>query len=206
MASPDQPQDRLAFPGGTLLITLLAGLALASPAVSERLIYDRALIFQGQVWRIWTGHVVHYGFSHFFWDFAVFVPAGCWLERLWPKSARWFYLLSPLVISIALLAWDSALLRYAGISGVATGTLVLLAACQLSRGKPEPAWFWLAVLALVGVKIGHELITGAPLVVSDFAGIRSVPLAHISGAVCGGIFWGVSRLKASTRIRSPKEP
>ena len=187
--------DRPAFPWGTLLVTLLAGLALASPALSERLIYDRALIFQGQVWRVWTGHVVHYGFSHFFWDFVVFLPAGCWLERLWPCRARWFYLITPVVISVALLAFDVALLRYAGISGLATGTLVLLAAYQLGRGKPEPTWFWLAVLALVGIKIGHELITGAPLVVSDFTGIRSVPLAHISGAVCAGIFWGVGRLK-----------
>lgn len=197
VAFKEKLRDRKAFPWATLAIALVAVLALAFQTVSELLIYDRSLIFRGQVWRCWTGHVVHYGFSHLFWDLAVFLPAGCWLERLWPKGGRWFYAVCPLVISMAMLWLDPSLNRYAGLSGLATGVLILLASRQLSGKNNEPAWFWLGVLALVGVKIVLELITGAPLVVSGFAGIRTVPLAHIGGVVCGVLFWGIARLKPS---------
>jgi rhomboid family GlyGly-CTERM serine protease len=197
VAFKEKLTDRKALPWATLAIALVAILALAFQSVSEVFIYDRSLIFRGQIWRSWTGHVVHYGPSHLFWDLAVFLPAGCWLERLWPWSARWFYTVCPLLISLAMLWLDPSLNRYAGLSGLATGVLVLLAGRQLSGKNHEPAWFWLGVLALVGAKIGLEIITGAPLVVSGFSGIRTVPLAHIGGLVCGIVFWGIARLKPS---------
>ena len=184
------------FPWATLVVV---GLALAThllPALAELSIYDRRLIVHGEIWRTWTGHIVHFGRSHLFWDVAVFLPAGCWLERLWPRRARWFYLVCPLAISTALFVLEPTLLRYAGLSGLATGTLVLLAALQLQRRSNEPAWFWWSVLALVGLKIGIELFTGAPLMVTDFVGIRSVPLAHIGGAVCGLVFVVFGRAKS----------
>ncbi len=197
VVSKEKLTDRPAFPWATLAVGAVAVLAFASPATSEALIYDRSLIFRGQIWRGWTGHLVHYGFSHLFWDLAVFLPAGCWLERLWPKSGRWFYALCPLGITLLMLWLDPSLKRYAGLSGLATGVLVLLAARQLSAKNREPAWFWLGVLALVAAKIGLELFTEAPLLVSGFNGIRTVPLAHIGGAACGAVFWIIVRLKPS---------
>jgi rhomboid family GlyGly-CTERM serine protease len=173
----------------TLAIAAVAALVLSSPALAAWLIYDRALLLQGQLWRGWTGHVVHFGPSHLVWDLAVLLPAGCWLEYLWPARARWFYLGCPLAISAALMILEPTLLRYAGLSGLATGALVLLAGLQLRFGQNRPAWPWSAVLVLVAAKLVHELITGAPLMVSDFGdNIRSVTLAHLGGAVCGAVF------------------
>lgn len=172
----------------TVLMALLAAAALQIDSVSRWLIYDRNLIFSGEIWRTWTGHVVHFGPSHFIWNLAVFVPSGVWLERLWPGRTRWFYAVCPLVVSVALLVLDPSLVRYAGLSGLATGMLVLLAILQLGRRNEEPAWFWISVLVLVGAKIGIELFTGAPVFVSGFGDIRTVPLAHIFGAVCGAMF------------------
>ena len=90
---------------------------------------------------------------------------------------------------------EPSLSRYAGLSGLATGVLVLLAGRQLSGKSNEPVWVWLGVLALVVVKIGLEVITGAPLIVSGFNGIRTVPLAHIGGLVCAVFFWAIARRK-----------
>ena len=182
-----------AFPWMTILLALLAGLAMQFEPVARLFIYERGFIFGRQIWRMWTGHVVHFGLSHFIWNLAVFLPAGCWLERLWPKWTRWFYVVCPPVISLALLALDSSLIRYAGLSGLATGVLVLLASFQLGRRKDEPVWFWVSVLLLVAGKIGIELFTKAPLLVSGFGDIRTVPLAHIFGAACGAGFWMVAR-------------
>jgi rhomboid family GlyGly-CTERM serine protease len=189
------------FPWATLAIGLLAGAALAMGSLTESIIYDRALILQGQLWRAWAGHVVHYGPSHLLWNLAVFLPAGAWLERLWPCLTRWFYAICPPVISTVLLLAEPDLGRYAGLSGMATGMLVLLAGLQLRRGKDEPAWFWWAVLALVAAKIVLELVTGAPLIVSYEGSVRSVPLAHVGGLGCGALFW----LAVRRRWRAPPQ-
>jgi rhomboid family GlyGly-CTERM serine protease len=168
----------------TLAITAAAGLAFGWPRLAGGLIYERADILAGQVWRLWTGHLVHYTSPHLLWDLAVFLPAGVWLEWITPRGARWFYLLTPLAISLFLLFSEPALGRYAGLSGVGTGLLVLLALVQLRRDSNEPRWFWLGVLLLVAVKIIVESITHAPMVVRFDADVRTVPLAHIGGVIC----------------------
>lgn len=189
------------IPWITLLLAFAATAALVSEPVARMLIYDRALIFRGEYWRVWTGHVVHFGTSHFIWNLAVFVPSGWWLERFWPRTTRWFYLISPLVISAAMLALDPTLGRYAGLSGLATGMLVLLSALQLGRRTEEPAWFWMSVLLLVAIKIGVELFTGAPVFVSGFGDIRTVPLAHIFGVICAIGFWIGSKMTGTRALR-----
>ena len=118
----------------------------------------------------------------------IFVPVGCWLERLWSRRTRWFYLICPLAISVALLVFEPVLERYAGVSGVATGALVLLAGLQLRRNSSEPTWFWLAVLGLVAAKIVFELIGGAPFLIEMPLSVRVVPLAHFGGLICGLAF------------------
>jgi rhomboid family GlyGly-CTERM serine protease len=195
--SQEKLSNRQELPWMTLGIVILTALAQTFEPVATCFIYDRALIFKGEIWRIWTGHVVHFGASHFIWNLAVFLPAGWWLERLWPVLTRCFYGACSVVISIALLLLDPSLTRYAGLSGLATGMLVLLAALQLGRRKEEPAWFWMSVLILIGIKMGVELFTGAPVFVSGFGPIRTVPLAHVAGVVCGLVFWfGATLVKA----------
>jgi rhomboid family GlyGly-CTERM serine protease len=173
-----------ARPWATIAVAALALIAFCSTRLSDLLIYRRSLILTGQLWRSWSGHIVHYGWSHLFWDLAVFVPTGIWLERFNPRCARWLYILAPLFISESMLAFDPSMERYAGLSGLASGTLVALACFQLRR-KDEPVWLWWAVLALLAVKVLLELIKGAPLLVGDFKGIRNVPQAHIVGALTG---------------------
>jgi rhomboid family GlyGly-CTERM serine protease len=170
-----------------------AAIAIFLGNAGDAFIYERSLILRGQVWRAWTGHLVHFGPSHLFWNLTVFIPAGCWLERIRPGVARIFYAVSPAVITGILLLLDPTLMRYAGLSGVASGLLVLLACGQLQRGGREPRWFWLGVLALVAIKVGVELFTGRPLLVRDFGAIRDVPLAHLGGAGCALLAWAVSR-------------
>jgi rhomboid family GlyGly-CTERM serine protease len=181
-----KPVRGLWRPWGALAVAGLALVVWGWPVLAEFFIYDRALIRQGQVWRLWTGHVVHFGGSHLFWDLAVFVPVAGWLECLWPRRARWFYLWCPLAISVALFGFDPALVRYGGLSGLAAGMVVLLAGLQLRSGKDGRRWLWLGVFVLVGAKLGYEQVAGAPLVVTSFGdNVRSVPLAHLGGAVCG---------------------
>lgn len=187
MDSP-QPARAPTWPWATVVIAAAALVTFGFVPLADALIYDRSLIFSGQIWRTWTGHIVHFGSSHLLWDLAVFFPAGCWVERLNPRCARWLYLLGPIIISAVLLACDPTLERYAGLSGLAMGTLVLLAIIQLTN-KNESPWLWAGVLLLAAAKIVLELRQGAPLFVGDFAHIRNVPLAHLSGIGCALMCW-----------------
>ena len=177
-----------AWPWATVIIALAAVITYTSAQLADILIYKRSLILTGQIWRTWTGHIVHFGPSHLLWDLAVFLPAGCWLERLQPRCARRLYLLCPIIISVVLLVFDPALERYAGLSGLAIGTLMLLTAVQLTNSRESP-WLWLGVVLLIMAKLVIELRQDAPLLVSDFAGIRNVPLAHFSGVGSGLLCW-----------------
>ena len=181
------------MPVVTLAIALASGLVFCFPLINGWLLYNRPLILHGEIWRAWTGHIVHYSSSHFLWNLIIFLAAGCWLECIRPRSARWFYLACPLVISATLLIGEPTLERYAGLSGLASGVLIFLAFVQLSENNAEPTWFWVAVFGLVVVKVALETVTGAPLLVHDFAGFRVVPLAHISGACSGVIAWAITR-------------
>jgi len=187
MESSD-PTRKKTWPWATVVVAVAALLVFGNPRLFDVFIFQRSLIFSGQVWRVWTGHIVHFGPSHLAWDLAVFLPAGCWLESLRPRCARWLYLLGPVIISVVLLVFDPTLERYACLSGLAMGTLVLLAIIQ-STNKNESPWIWLGVLLLAAAKIVIELRQGAPLLVSDFANVRNVPLAHLSGAACGLVCW-----------------
>lgn len=177
------------LPWATVVITATAIITFCFARLSAVFIFDRSLISNGQVWRIWTGHIVHFTPGHLGWDLAVFLPAGCWLERLKPGCARWFYLLGPILISAFLFIFDPTLERYAGLSGLATGVLVLLAVLQLQRPNESP-WLWWGVLLLVAAKLIIEFRHDAPLIVSDFVNVRNVPLAHLSGTGCG-LVWGL---------------
>ncbi len=170
--------------------SLAAATALAlhfAPTAAPALVYDRAAIFAGEVWRLWTGHEVHWGTAHLGWNLAVFVPAGVWAERLAPSRTRLFLALAPGVISFALLVFAPTLARYAGLSGLASGLLALLAFTQLSA-RPAERWFWGSVLALLALKIGAELFADHPLFArfTDPA-IRPVPLAHAAGVLFAGL-------------------
>lgn len=184
MDAAQKPGARLIRLAATLSIAGVAGLAFVWPRFAGALIYERADIAAGQAWRLWTGHLVHYTVSHLVFDLAVFLAAGLWLEWIRPPLARWFYLLAPPAISAALWWGEPALERYAGLSGLATGVLVLLALVQRRRDAGAPPWFWPAVLLLVAVKVVVESTTQTPLFARMEAGVRVIPLAHLGGIVC----------------------
>jgi rhomboid family GlyGly-CTERM serine protease len=200
-----EPSQRGVLPWFTIVYAVIALAVHLVPAWREPAFYLRAALFEGEFWRLWTGHTVHFSGSHLLWNLAVFVPSGVWLERLDPRGGRVFLAVAAPAIAGLLLVCDSTLLRYGGLSGLATGTLVFLAAIQLTRRDPrEPVWFWLAVLGLVAAKLVFEQVSGAPLLVSDLGDVRTVPLAHLGGAACalGGWAWRFRALRRAAQSAS----
>ncbi|ACB74088.1 Rhomboid family protein [Opitutus terrae PB90-1] len=157
------------------------------PGAEAALGYERAQIAAAQYWRLWTAHLVHFSWSHLFWNLLVFVPAGLWAERLLPDRLRLLLLLGPALIGVALYGLDPGLARYAGLSGVVAGVVAFLALVQLRRGTSD-RWFWRSVLLLLVAKIGLEFALSEPLF-ARFAetGVRAVPLAHAAGVLGAGL-------------------
>jgi rhomboid family GlyGly-CTERM serine protease len=174
----------VALPWATALILVAAVVATASPAVGEAFEFERDKILAGQWWRLWSAHLAHFGWSHFAWNAAVFALTGAWAERIAPQTTRVLYVVAPPVIGVALLALDVELQRYAGLSGLAAGTLTLLALTQLAPPPAADRWFWRAVLGLLLAKIAFEVTARQPAFARfTSADIRPVPTAHVAGAL-----------------------
>lgn len=152
-------------------------------------VWDRPALVHGEFWRLWTGHLVHFGPSHLVADLIVFLIAGVWLERISPPKLRWLLLVLPPVLGVVLFRGEPGMTRYGGLSGVTAGVITVLGLELVG----ERGWRGIGtvLLLVLGLKIGFELIRGAPLV-ADFAadGVRSVPLAHVAGGLLGAIGWG----------------
>jgi rhomboid family GlyGly-CTERM serine protease len=177
----------------TLSIVAAACVIFAWPQLGEIMIYRRTALQAGEVWRLWTGHLVHFSGSHLLLDAVIFAGGGIWLEWVAPRLARWFFLLAPAVISIALYVREPAMEWYAGLSGMDVGVLVLLALWQLRPETEEPRWFWIGVLLLVALKVFIEATSGRSLVAEFAPGARVVPLAHVGGVVCALVAFVAAR-------------
>jgi rhomboid family GlyGly-CTERM serine protease len=190
------PAIRLLRSWATLLVAAVALAVFAFPSLDQELLYRRTDLAAGQLWRLWTGHLVHFGWQHLAADLVVFLAAGVWLESLAPRMARLFLGLAPAAISGLLFFADPQLAFYGGLSGVAVGILVLLALVQTRCDRASPRWFWPAVLALVALKVGAESFSNTPLVASFGPDIKVSNLAHLGGIACALLAWPLAGREA----------
>ncbi len=153
----------------------------------DLLIYDRNAVAHGEWWRIWTGHLVHFGWPHFIADGGLFLILGCLLERPHPVLSLFALAVMPLVISGSLFLFDPAITRYGGLSAVNLGLLVFLACAGWRKNWVD--WFWPAVLAIYLGEIvlestyGHG--HGGGMIRFDDPTIQVATAAHIPGAIFG---------------------
>lgn len=197
---------------GTLLflVVLPATFIALSPACHGVLLYDRTAILQGEWWRLWTGHWVHFSGSHLGWNLAVLVCAGAWLEHLRPGRLISYIMIGAPLISLGLLAGEPAMQTYGGLSGLATGIVTWLALTQLARADAARAW-WAGALVLISAKTAFDA-SHLPALFAQFDSpdIRSSALAHAAGAGTALVFF-LSRpirfcLPLSRAVRSASPP
>ena len=88
------PWTFLAVSLGVLVIQL-------NPQWREALLYDRGALGRGEWWRIWSGHLVHFGWPHWVADAGLFFILGWLLEARHPCFSRLALVLMPAFISAA---------------------------------------------------------------------------------------------------------
>ncbi|MBE9556287.1 MAG: rhombosortase [Proteobacteria bacterium] len=195
------------FPVVTLLVAA-GGLALMLlPDIAHMLVYDRERVLAGEVWRLATGHAVHFSWSHAAWNLTVFSVVGVWLERR--DGARYLWLIAVMALASGL--WFLTVLpdmaRYGGLSGLISAMVVYLALTELRQPGPTRA-IWATILLLFVAKLVYELLSGQAIFVApDAIPFQVAPAAHIVGAVVAifqiGVLEGRIRHRLVTRLDLP---
>ena len=180
------------------VITLLlvgSGVVVALfPGSSSWLIYDRSAILSGEIWRMFTGHWIHFSTSHLVYDLLALGIAGWIIETQKLPHFGWLCLLTPWLISAVLLFFEPQMKVFGGLSALATTAIVYLALFGLHDAPP---WRWVCLAALMCIvgKILFEMTTGRMIFVTTGNIPVTVAVAgHISGALIALLFYGQSKI------------
>lgn len=168
------------------------------PSVGAAMIYDRSAILAGELWRLLTGHWVHFSASHLFYDVAI-LGVTTWIIEF--RGYRYFLalcLLSALAISIVMLVSLPDMAFYGGLSGIAMASTVYLALHGWREAEPWRGICLCILLLSVGklvldASIGHFAVVN----IEDIS-IAPVPLSHLTGAVSGVVVYLWSAMNRSS--------
>jgi len=166
-----------------LAVTVMALVIQLNPNCRDTLLYDRSALSRGELWRAWTGHIVHFGWAHFFADAGLLFVLGWLLETKHPWFSRLAFVLMPPFIS-AIVYWaDPTMSRYGGLSALNLGLLLFLAAQGWRHNLTD--WFWPAVLAIYIGEVIFEAVQGGRgggMIAFDDPSISVATSAHLAGA------------------------
>ena len=177
-------------PCASLLLSLAAGGLFLLPSLVHALEFDRAAIAAGEVWRLVTGHWVHFGFEHLFWDVLAFGCLGAACER--SSRARFLACVaaSACAISAAVWFWLPEMTAYRGLSGIDSALFGLLfvglASDAVRARSSSQVALATTLFAAFLLKVAFEVFTGGNVFVKSMeAGAVGVPLAHVVGVTVG---------------------
>jgi rhomboid family GlyGly-CTERM serine protease len=154
--------------------------------------FDRFLILRGEIWRLLTGHLVHWSPAHFYLDSIVFILQGITFEKKIGRSYWLMLLLSALFIGASLLIFRHNLSYYRGISGLINTQLVVGTGFFIMDKTLEKRIRGLYVIcfSIHMIKIIYETIKRVPFFPTHLIGDMGLftPGAHLSGIFLGFIF------------------
>jgi rhomboid family GlyGly-CTERM serine protease len=171
------------FPFITLTIAAAAVAIHFIPGAATALQFDRHAAIT-QFWRLFTGHLTHFGSNHLVWDLGVWLVLGLVCERISGARLAAVTASSALAISAAVWAWQPQFQFYRGLSGIDCALFGLVAGSLLkSRRRGAMLMGGLALIAACA-KCLFELSTASTLFASG-DGYAPVPLAHLVGLAVG---------------------
>ncbi len=182
----------------TLLLAVAAAAAFAAGQPGAW-VFDRGAILEGEIWRMVTGHWVHFSPSHLWGDLLVFTVGGALMEAQSRARFAAFCVGAPALTSLVLLIAEPGLEFYGGLSAVAVGIYAALATGG-RFGRTASGFIFLAI----GLKIGWEL--AAPgFAFAAFGNSEIVPcvMGHAAGAIFGAVFQLLGGSNAS--FKRPEE-
>lgn len=162
-------------------LALLGVLQALPPAWHEALRFDRQALLRGELWRLWTGHLVHLGWAHAALNAAGLVVCALLADR--PPTARTLLRCFALLgagISVLFLALQPQLAYYVGLSGVLYGLFVLVLWPGVRRADP----IGIAALCAIAAWLGWQLLRGPARAEEALIGGDIIVQAHVYGVAC----------------------
>lgn len=188
------------------LAVACAAIGVAKSGWVSMLEYDALAVLDGEVWRMLTCHLTHYGASHLLWDVAMFALLAPFCE--WRSRRRFACLLfvSSLAISAAIVLFQPRLVHYRGLSGIDSALFMFLAVDWLLAAIAARDLRAIVICVLASaVWIGKTLLefttNGAVFAHLDPT-ISSAPIAHLVGGMAGVLvrLLSVAELPPAVRI------
>lgn len=183
----------------TVAVVLLGVLQALPPSWHEVLRYDRHAVLQGELWRLWTGHLIHLGWVH--WALNACGLVLCSLLADVPPEPRALLrqvLVLSLGISVLFLLLVPNLAHYVGLSGVLYGLFVLVLWPGVRRADPVN----IAALCAVLGWLGWQWIEGPARSEMELIGGNIVVQAHGFGVACALALLAVPAGRASRAVLS----
>jgi rhomboid family GlyGly-CTERM serine protease len=171
-------------------VTLTVGgicllLACLGDSEAGMLAWDRGALQNGELWRLWTGHLVHFSVTQAFADTLALIATGLYAEPL--TGSRRFALILAFaadLLSLGMLVLAPELDQFRGASGLATLTAVL-AGVLAWRRHPESR----PVLGCAALGLAAKTLWEAGTHMAAFAdlpaGVAVAWQAHLLGALLG---------------------
>ena len=155
-------------------------------ANGEKLLrYDRHLLAQGEFWRVFTGHLLHLNWPHFWLNMAGVGIVALFFNRDCTKQ-QWLMLIvfSCAVVSLGLYLLNPNMFWYMGLSGV-LHSLFVVGAWYESRRFALSGY---TLLVLLLGKLVYEQMGGGLASSEALIGARVAVDAHLYGGVAGVLF------------------
>lgn len=148
----------------------------------EDLRYERAMLLDGEIWRLVTGNLTHLGWSHLALNGAGLIMIWLFFENEF-SAPQWLLLLLAcgLGVTVGLFWLNPQLVWYVGLSGLLHG-LFIAGAIQTFRAEPL---FSSVMLGGFAAKLTYEQFRGALPSTAELSGGPVVVDAHLYGAIAG---------------------
>ena len=150
----------------------------------EVLEFDRPQLLSGEIWRIWTGHLVHTNSSHFTLNIAAaIIIYFTFFLRIKSGELLLYSFIFAVLISVTLLYIYPSLGWYNGLSGL-LHALVAYFSVRLASDGDKVFWaglviIWVKVLVeAIRSHLGYESMVGDMTVITE---------AHLIGAFFGTV-------------------
>jgi rhomboid family GlyGly-CTERM serine protease len=173
-------------------------LQLGQPVTNTWLRYHRSYISDGEIWRLFSAHLVHLSWSHYAMNCAgLLLVYGLYWRWLTAATMLMWCLSSALAVALGLMFFSPQITWFVGFSGVLHGLIVAGAVTDIQAQRWEGLW----VIGIVAIKLVWETLYG-PLPGSEAgAGGPVVVDAHLYGAI-GGLIVPIAQVLLSRNSRA----
>jgi len=177
---PCKTQQILA-PLAVVIISLIA--FIFDNSLSDSLVYQRSLVNQGELWRVFSGHFFHTNGFHFLLNGAAVIMLWALHGHFYTiKTYSFVFIVSAIICAIGIHWFSLDINQYVGLSGVLHG-LFIWGAIEDIKAKERTGYLLLLGILL---KVSHEQFYGASEDVASLIGANVAINAHLWGAI-GGI-------------------